>query len=123
MAFWDNYNIQREVAWKNFMLQFPNGRDLLKTETDWVDLLTTFNSQSSPFVRIEDRLLQEFPEDKQLGRPNWIASVDVLRSMRKAASNTSIIGSVASKLDTVQSSAPLAGSRSNGQRLEFARCF
>jgi type VI secretion system protein ImpL len=107
MAFWDNYNIQREVAWKNFMLQFPNGRDLLKTETDWVDLLTTFNSQASPFVRIEERLLQEFPEDKQLARPNWIASVDVLRSIRKAAANTSIIGSVVSKLDTVQSSAPL----------------
>lgn len=107
MAFWENYNIQREVAWKNFMLQFPNGRDLLKTETDWVDLLTTFNSQSSPFVRIEERLLQEFPEDKRLVRPNWIASVDVLRSIRKAATNTSIIGSVTSKLDTVQSSAPL----------------
>lgn len=115
VAFWENYNIQREVAWKNFMLQFPNGRDLLKTETDWVDLLTTFNSQSSPFVRIEERLLQEFPEGKQLGRPNWIASVDVLRSMRKAASNTSIIGSVASKLDTVQSSAPLFLSAQSGR--------
>lgn len=115
VAFWENYAIQREVAWKNFMLQFPNGRDLLKTETDWIDLLTTFNSQSSPFVRIEERLLQEFPEDKRLMRPNWIASVDVLRSIRKAASNTSIIGSVASKLDTVQSSAPLLLSAQSGR--------
>ncbi len=115
VAFWENYNIQREVAWKNFMLQFPNGRDLLKTETDWVDLLTTFNSQSSPFVRIEERLLQEFPEDKRLVRPNWIASVDVLKSIRKAATNTSIIGSVASKLDTVQSSAPLLLSAQSGR--------
>jgi heme oxygenase len=96
-------------------LQFPNGQDLLKTETDWVDLLTTFNSQASPFVRIEERLLQEFPEDKRLARPNWIASVDVLRSIRKAATNTSIIGSVASKLDTVQSSAPLLLSAQNSR--------
>ena len=115
IAFWENYNVQREVAWKNFMLQFPNGRELLKTETDWVDLLTTFNSQASPFVRIEERLLEEFPDEKRLVRPNWIASVDVLRSIRKASAHTSIIGSVASKLDTVQSSAPLLLFGQSGQ--------
>ncbi len=106
-AFWENYNIQREIAWKNFVLQFPNGRGLLKTETDWLELLTTFSSPSSPFVRIEDRLIAEFPDDKLLVRPSWIESVEVLRSIRKASANSSIIGSVVGKIDTVQSSAPL----------------
>lgn len=107
IAFWENYNIQREIAWKNFVLQFPNGRDLLVSQTDWVELLTTFSSPSSPFARIEDRLLAEFPEDKILIRPSWVGSVEVLRSIRKASASSSIIGSVVGKIDTVQSSAPL----------------
>ncbi|MFM7009776.1 MAG: type VI secretion protein IcmF/TssM N-terminal domain-containing protein [Betaproteobacteria bacterium] len=113
VAFWENYNIQREIAWKNFVLQFPKGRDLLKTQTDWIELLTTFSSPSSPFARIEDRLLAEFPDDKLLVRPPWIGSVEVLRSIRKASANSSIIGSVVGKIDTVQSSAPLVFGRAS----------
>lgn len=111
-AYWENYKIQRDLEWKNFILQFSEGRHLLKTEMDWVDLLTNLSSPMSPYSRIEELLLSEFPEVGSLPRPEWITSINVVRSIRMGAMNKSVIGAVTAKIDTAQASAPILLSQS-----------
>lgn len=106
-AYWENYKTQRELAWKNFVLQFPDGRHLLKSEMDWIDLVSNLSSPMSPYARLEDSLLSEFPEAGAWTRPEWITSIEVIRSIRMGSTNKSIIGAVTTKIDTAQASAPL----------------
>lgn len=112
-----NYKLQRDTVWRNFILLFPTGRNLLKTEDDWVDVLSRFNSPSSPFNFLESRVLEEFPESgiKNLPRPEWVTAIDVVSSIRNSSTDTSVIGATSNRISTIQAAAPSMFSQSNIQ--------
>lgn len=117
ISYLQNYKFQRELVWRNFILQFPSGRSLLNTESDWIDILSRFNSPSSPFNLVENRVLDEFPVSgvKNMPRPEWVTAIDVVSSIRNSSTDTSVIGATSNRISTIQAAAPSMFSQSKMQ--------
>jgi type VI secretion system protein ImpL len=113
-AFMKLYELKREIAWKNFVLQFNRGQDLLVTQQLWVDVLTSFNSPQSPYRELESLLLSEFPDGGPLQRPTWVSTLGLLGSIRTSAESNSLLGGLTGKLAVIESSVPLVATKSTG---------
>ncbi len=113
-VFYKNYHLKREVSWRHFTNQFSQGRDLLRSERAWLETLSTLNNFQSPYRQVEKVLLSEFPVGGAFSRPDWVATIAMLKATRELSQSRSVLTDVAGAIATIESSVSLAKNRAIG---------
>jgi type VI secretion system protein ImpL len=110
--FLTHYQIEREVAWRAFVLGFDDGKNLLPNEASWMSVITTLNGSESPYVKLTNRIFLEYPKSDSLNnRPGWVSSLELIDSIQESAKKTSIFGKLIGKMDMLAASAELNNSK------------
>lgn len=93
------YVIQRESEWRKFLLGFDAGKDLLITNAAWQEVLSTFGGAESPYARLVNRVLLEYPSSESIkNRPGWVSNIEFIQTLRQSALSTSYFSDITNEI-------------------------
>jgi len=119
--FMSKYHTDRENTWRSFVLGFADGKNLLLDEASWVAVISTLNGSESPYVKLTERLLAEYPTEGAISlQPGWITSLDFVQTVQNAALENSIMGSFFGKLEVLAKAFKLNNSSDRAQERDLA---
>jgi len=112
------YESEREAEWRRFVMSFDQGSELLLSEGNWLQTLSTFKGKESPFRKLSERIYSEFPADGALvERPTWVSALNLITVTRIAATKESFFGSIKSRIEILKAAGRLNASN-NGVLLD-----
>ena len=115
------YQIQREAEWRKFLLGFDAGRDLLVTNATWQEILSTLGGANSPYARLSNRILLEYPSSGSIrNRPGWVSSIEFIQTLRESALSESYFGDLVSKLKVLAAISKLNNSNQGTQEKDIS---
>ena len=115
------YVIQREAEWRKFLLGFDAGRDFLRTNAVWQESLSTFGGPDSPYARLSDRILLEYPDSGAIkNRPGWVSTIEFIQSLRQSALSQSYFGDITNKLKVLAAISKLNNSNQGIQEKDIS---
>lgn len=115
------YVIQREAEWRKFLLGFDAGRDLLLTNAAWQETLSTFGGAESPYARLSNRILLEYPSSESVkNQPGWVSNIEFIQTLRQSALSNTYFGDITSKLRVLAAISKLNNSNQGTQEKDIS---
>ncbi len=113
-----NYESEREAEWRRFVLSFDQGSELLLSEGNWLQILSTFKGKESPYRKLTERVYTEFPvSDSLVERPTWVSALNLITVIRIASTKESFLGAIKSRVEVLKAAGKLNASN-NGVLLD-----